>query len=341
MDTTWILQHVTFTPSQQGDRQGRSKEFAEAYARTSLAAANLKEVDSLECEGCSINPATLDALKVKRATVTPTWWAFWVLFRYRTLRSFKDPDFLGPRIADKIIFSIVIFSAYWHVGNTTDPSQYINIAAVLFMWTTVRRYTSGLLASLVLQCATASSTHYDMNNARSSHSTHSSLPLALPPTPPPWYSSALSTTGRETTASTARSPTCASRCLGSCWSPFRCLPSCPPMSGLPCSCRAFGWSTGWHTYARSCSASVRVSVVLLSGDMYMVLCILNKHHPVLAYFVASLSPNMDVANAAYACFLVRYPSHPLPGCRATWSPCCFSPAFSSRLMPFLAGGSGA
>ena len=42
---------------------------------------------------------------MKRDTVTPFWWALRTLMKYRALKNFKSPDYLGPRVGDKLIFS--------------------------------------------------------------------------------------------------------------------------------------------------------------------------------------------------------------------------------------------
>lgn len=49
--------------------------------------------------------ATRKDLAVKRETVTPFWWALRTLLRYRTLKNYRSGEFLGPRVADKLIFS--------------------------------------------------------------------------------------------------------------------------------------------------------------------------------------------------------------------------------------------
>lgn len=42
--------------------------------------------------------------------VTPFWFALGVLFKYRTMSNYRNPQFLGPRIGDKLIFSLIIMS---------------------------------------------------------------------------------------------------------------------------------------------------------------------------------------------------------------------------------------
>ena len=42
--------------------------------------------------------------------MTPFWFALGVLFKYRTMSNYRNPEFLGPRIGDKLIFSLIIMS---------------------------------------------------------------------------------------------------------------------------------------------------------------------------------------------------------------------------------------
>lgn len=48
-----------------------------------------------------------------------------------TLTSCKD---------SQVIFAILVFTLYWKVAKDFDPSNTLNIAAVLFMWTTLPAY---------------------------------------------------------------------------------------------------------------------------------------------------------------------------------------------------------
>lgn len=40
-----------------------------------------------------------------------------VPLQYRTTKNYRNGEFLGPRIGDKIIFSIIIFTLWWKVGE--------------------------------------------------------------------------------------------------------------------------------------------------------------------------------------------------------------------------------
>lgn len=84
--------------------------FADMYEASPLKMSNDAELDAMLKQNSSLNPATLKELSVKRATVTPFWWALWIMFRFRTAKNYKNGAFLGPRIGDKLIFSLLIFT---------------------------------------------------------------------------------------------------------------------------------------------------------------------------------------------------------------------------------------
>jgi hypothetical protein len=55
------------------------------------------------------------------------------------LRHFHTAEHVEPsahvncRVADKLIFSLIIFSLFWGIGNDLTPTNLPNIAACLFM----------------------------------------------------------------------------------------------------------------------------------------------------------------------------------------------------------------
>jgi ATP-binding cassette, subfamily G (WHITE), member 2 len=85
----------------------------------------------------NLSEADKKELQVKRATSTPLWKGFITLVKYRTARNYRNPEFLGPRIGDKVIFTLLMGTLYLGIGDDLEPSNYINIAAVLFMWCTM------------------------------------------------------------------------------------------------------------------------------------------------------------------------------------------------------------
>ena len=76
-------------------------------------------------------------LQVTRATTTPLWKGLLTMIKYRTVKNYMNPEFLGPRIGDKVIFALLVATLYLGIGNDFEPTNYVNIAAVLFMWSTL------------------------------------------------------------------------------------------------------------------------------------------------------------------------------------------------------------
>ncbi|KAL4421764.1 hypothetical protein ABPG77_009747 [Micractinium sp. CCAP 211/92] len=128
-EAEWIVDLTT-----QADRQGRAGDFAAAYAKSELKAAADAEIERQLALASDLDEATRADLAVTRETVTPFWWALRTLLKYRTTKNYKSPDYLGPRVADKLIFSLIIFTLFWKVGNDLSGNNITNIAAVLFMW---------------------------------------------------------------------------------------------------------------------------------------------------------------------------------------------------------------
>ena len=79
-------------------------------------------------------------LHVNRATTTPLWKGLATLVKYRTTRNYRNLEFLGPRVGDKIIFTLLVGTLYLGIGDKLKPDNYLNIGAVLFMWCTVPAY---------------------------------------------------------------------------------------------------------------------------------------------------------------------------------------------------------
>ncbi len=56
------------------------------------------------------------------------------LLQYRTLKNYRDPEYVGPRIADKLIMALLVLTLYLNIGRKEGQENLINISAVLFMW---------------------------------------------------------------------------------------------------------------------------------------------------------------------------------------------------------------
>ncbi|CAK0787534.1 hypothetical protein CVIRNUC_010754 [Coccomyxa viridis] len=146
-EAEWIVDITT-----QADRQGRSETFTKAYADSELRQRNMEQLGSAMQQHSSLSKNTLKELSVKRATVTPFWWALYIMFKFRSTTNYVTGAFLGPRIGDKLVFSLLIFTLFFAIGKKFDEDNLVNIAAVLFMFTTLPAFAAAsYVPSIVLE----------------------------------------------------------------------------------------------------------------------------------------------------------------------------------------------
>lgn len=126
----------------QADREEHAEQLTERYAGSALAARNAAELEALLHETRELSESQRGYLAVKRATVTPSWYAFRTLVKYRMRADLKDPLWMGSRLAEKLVMGFILFSLYWHVGKDLSEGNIYNIVAVLFMWTVVVAYSA-------------------------------------------------------------------------------------------------------------------------------------------------------------------------------------------------------
>jgi hypothetical protein len=136
------------------DREGRAAAFADTYAASPLAASNVQRLDEyIEAAATTKLPDHLAAeLSVDHETVTPVWWGLKTLVKYRTPRNYKDPEFLGPRIGDKFLMTVLQWSLYWQIGGKFYGNNYANISAILFMFIVLPAYgAASYVPAIVLE----------------------------------------------------------------------------------------------------------------------------------------------------------------------------------------------
>jgi energy-coupling factor transporter ATP-binding protein EcfA2 len=115
----WLVDVTT-----AADRDGRAGALADAYAASPAAASAAKEVDALLASNRpSLPAAATKALATRTATTTPAWWGVWTLLSHRGARDLRDPEFLGPRIGDKIFVAVLIAALYSRLGNKGDVER--------------------------------------------------------------------------------------------------------------------------------------------------------------------------------------------------------------------------
>ena len=61
----------------------RGEAFAKAYEESALRAQNDEELDAALQQRSALNKDTLRELSVAQATVTPFWWALYIMFKVR------------------------------------------------------------------------------------------------------------------------------------------------------------------------------------------------------------------------------------------------------------------
>ena len=143
----WIVDVTT-----KADRDGLGGSFADAYAASELAAANAAAVACMLSERVPVSATVAAELATRSGTTTPAWWGVRTLLKYRMARDYRDASFLGPRIADKAVLSLIIMSLYWRVGADHSQSNVNNLTAVLFLWAIMPGYTaSAYVPALVLE----------------------------------------------------------------------------------------------------------------------------------------------------------------------------------------------
>jgi len=76
------------------------------------------------------------------------------LLAYRLVTHYKDGEFLGPRIGDKIFMSILAMSIYWGLGDKSDPQSMQSVAGALYFFMALCGYgAAAYVPSLTLERA--------------------------------------------------------------------------------------------------------------------------------------------------------------------------------------------
>jgi len=125
----WLVDVTT-----AADRDGRAGDLADAFASSPAAATAAKEVEGLLSSARPPLPASAAAaLATKSATTTPAWWGVWTLLTHRGTRDMRSPEFLGPRIGDKVFVAILIAALYSRLGTKGPVEKVAGIPALLFL----------------------------------------------------------------------------------------------------------------------------------------------------------------------------------------------------------------
>jgi len=124
-------------------REGGAGAFADAWALCPERAAGDARVARVEAASrVDLPPDVVKELGTRSETVTPGWRALLTMIRFRTRRNYADPEFVGPRVGDKLILSLIIVTLYWGVGRVWRADNYINMAAILFMFVVMPAFSA-------------------------------------------------------------------------------------------------------------------------------------------------------------------------------------------------------
>lgn len=76
------------------------------------------------------------------------------LLRFRMFAHYKDGEFLSTRFGDKIVFSLLILSLYWGIGDKLDSQSIQSVASLLFFVAAICGYgAAAFVPSLTLERA--------------------------------------------------------------------------------------------------------------------------------------------------------------------------------------------
>ena len=147
----WLVELVTMA-----DRDGHGDTLADAYKKSELAQLNAHRFEAAAAAMAAHPPPEhlAQELAVSRDTVTPAWFAIKTIISFRTPRNYSDPNFVAPRVADKLMLTILIFTLFLRAGRNTAADNVNNIASVLFMWVVLPAFGAATyVPSIVLERA--------------------------------------------------------------------------------------------------------------------------------------------------------------------------------------------
>jgi hypothetical protein len=83
--------------------------------------------------------------------------------RFHQLVLCRSAEFLGSRLGDRVLMSLLVGTLYIGVGSKFEAENYLNMASVLYMWMSIAAYVSSFLrcASLLACTAHSCDCHHD------------------------------------------------------------------------------------------------------------------------------------------------------------------------------------
>ena len=131
-DIEWLIDVFT-----RADRDGIADDYAEVYKRSDLKARMDAALDGVDKISADPDDEASRKLRVDSSTTVPFAHALWTMMKFRTRKNYKDGEYLGPRLGEKVFLSFLIFTLYWGIGDDHNPDNVVNVSSALFMWTTL------------------------------------------------------------------------------------------------------------------------------------------------------------------------------------------------------------
>jgi ABC-type multidrug transport system ATPase subunit len=128
-EAEWIVNLTT-----QADRQNKAGEFASVFSKSQQKVECDLELNNQLSSISELDEDARRELAVKRETATSSWHGLKTLLKYRTTKNYRNPAFLGPRLGDKFIFSLLFLTVYWGIGADLVAENVVNVAGMLLMW---------------------------------------------------------------------------------------------------------------------------------------------------------------------------------------------------------------
>ena len=125
------------------EEQGFGRNFASIYDKSHVRRQSIVRRDST---------MSLAVEETKDLAAPSQFSRLLTLLRFRMVAHYKDGEFLGTRFGDKIVFSILILSLYWGIGDNTDAQSIQSTAALLYFVAAICGYgAAAFVPSLTLE----------------------------------------------------------------------------------------------------------------------------------------------------------------------------------------------
>lgn len=152
----WLVDITSDLPNQyKSSNDLPNVEETEAINKTDFAAEYAKSEIRSQAEKHRQNNAKVVS-SVKNHVYTPpsSFSKLMTLLKFRMTAHYKDEQFLGTRLGDKVFFGLLILSLYWGIGDDPDPQAITSTATLMYFIAALCGYgAAAFVPSLTLERA--------------------------------------------------------------------------------------------------------------------------------------------------------------------------------------------